>query len=217
MGAEMVEVLHDRLKPAKLSLCIGALDAVPKQVVLRLIKAAIQFMPCQITLIEGRPDELLRELTAHRVDLLVTHFVPTASDAQGIFHRSLSRKNVAIYGAPKFNTLRKGFPDSISDVPMIVPTYDSKLRYDLDHWSKTVGVQLDVLMESQDISIKKLMAVNQLGLIPAAYHTVAKQVLTGELVEIGKLRGVYEELLLVTAQRKIENPLAQHLMQSFHV
>lgn len=90
--------------------------------VLRLVKAAIQFMPCQITLIEGRPDELLRELTAHRVDILVTHFVPTASDAKGILHRSISRKNVAIYGAPKFKPLRNGFPDSISEVSMIVPT-----------------------------------------------------------------------------------------------
>lgn len=87
----------------------------------------------------------------------------------------------------------------------------------MDHWSKTVGIQLDILMESQDIAIKKLMAVDQLGLIPAAYHTVARQVLAGELVEIGKLRGVYEELLLVTAQRKIENPIAQHLMRSFQV
>ena len=33
MGSEMYEVLHDRLKPLKPSLHIGALDSIPKQIV----------------------------------------------------------------------------------------------------------------------------------------------------------------------------------------
>ncbi|MCX6128893.1 MAG: LysR family transcriptional regulator, partial [Proteobacteria bacterium] len=40
MGAEMYEVLHDRLKPLKPSLHIGALDSIPKQIVLQLVKSA---------------------------------------------------------------------------------------------------------------------------------------------------------------------------------
>jgi hypothetical protein len=46
---------------------------------------------------------------------------------------------------------------------------------------------------------------------------VTGQVLRGELVEIGQLQGVHEELFLVTAQRKIANPIASKLMESFVV
>lgn len=217
MGSEMFEVLHDKFRPAKPALCIAALDSIPKQIVVQMVKAALKISPCQITLLEGRPDDLLRELSAHRVDLLLTNFLPTALEVKGLFHRSLAKNKVSFYGAPKFKSLRKNFPYSIALQPVLLPTYDSKLRYDLDHWSKIVAIDFDILTESQDIAVKKLMAVGGLGLLPAAAHTVTRQVLQGELIEIGSLEGVREELLLVSAQRKIENSIAKELMKAFIV
>jgi len=215
MGSEMYEVLHDRLKPLKPSLHLGALDSVPKQIIVQLVKHAFKISPCQITLSEGRSDELLRELIAHRTDLLVTSFLPSGIDGRGLNFRSITKKNVAFYGAPKFKNLRKGFPRSISGIPVVLPTYDSKLRQDLDHWAKLNQIELNIVVESQDISVKKLMAINEMGIMPTATHSVTGQVLRGELIEIGLLQGVYEELYLVTAQRKIENPIAAKLRDSF--
>lgn len=217
MGSEMYEVLHDRLKPLRPSLHIGALDSISKQIILQLVKQAFKISPCQITLSEGRPDELMRELNAHRMDLMVTNHFPTGADAKGLFPKSIAKKNVAFFSSPKFKSLRKGFPKSISGQPMILPSYDSKIRQDIDHWAKLNQIELNIIVEGQDISMKKLMAVNDLGLIATATHTVTGQVLRGELVEIGVLKGVYEELILVTSQRKIENPIASKLMESFAI
>ena len=217
MGSEMYEVLHDRLKPLKTTLHIGALDSVSKQIILQLVKQAFRISSCQITLSEGKSDELLRELNAHRMDLMVTNHFPTGADAKGLFPKSITKKNVAFYASPKFKFLRKGFPKSISGQPLIFPSYDSRLRQDLDHWAKLNQIELNIIIESQDISMKKLMATNDLGLIATASHTVTGQLLRGELVEIGILKGVHEELLLVTSQRKIENPIASKLMDSFVV
>lgn len=217
MGSEMYEVLHDRLKPLKPSIHLGALDSIPKQIVLQLVKHAFRISPCQITLSEGKSDELLRELASHRMDLMVTNFLPTGTDGKGLYPKSITKKNVAFYGAPKFKALRKGFPKSISGEPMILPTYDSKLRQDLDHWAKLHKIELNIICESQDISVKKLMATHGMGLIPTATHTVTGQVLRGELIELGQLQGVYEELFLVTTQRKIENPIASKLRDTFIV
>lgn len=217
IGSEMYEVLHDRLRPLLPTLHLGALDSIPKQIVLQLVKHAFRISPCQITLSEGKSDELLRELTAHRMDLMVTNFLPTGVDAKGLFPKLITKKNVAFYAAPNFKALRKGFPKSISGVPMILPTYDSKLRQDLEHWARLSEVELNVITESQDISIKKLMAVNGMGLIPTASHTVTEQVLRGELVQLGQLQGVSEELFIVTAQRKIANPIASKIIATFVV
>ncbi len=217
MGSEMYEVLHDRLKPLKPSLHIGSLDSVSKQIVLQLVKHAFKISPCQVTLSEGKSDELLRELISHRMDLLVTNFLPTGTDGKGLYPKSIIKKNVAFYGAPKFKALRKGFPKSISGQPLILPTYDSKLRQDLDHWAKLQQIELNIVIESQDISVKKLMATSEMGLVATATHTVTGQILRGELIEIGQLQGVHEELFLVTAQRKIENPIAAKLRDTFTV
>lgn len=217
MGSELLEVLKDQITPHKTAIQIGALDSVAKQVIVQLSKQAYQFSDCLISLVEGKSSELVRELLAHRIDILVTNFLPSGLDAQGLFHRPLVKKNVGIYGAAKFKTLKKNFPESINGKPIILPTFDSKLRYDLEHWAKTQDISLNVVAESQDIAVKKLMAISGMGLIPAAAHTVHRQVLAGELVEIGVLRGLHEELFLVTAGRKIENPIAAHLMKTFHL
>lgn len=217
MGSEMYEVLHDRLKPLRPTVHLGALDSIPKQIVLQLVKNAFRISPCQITLSEGKSDELLRELVAHRMDLMVTNFLPIGVDAKGLYPKSITKRNVAFYGAPKFKALKKGFPKSISGVPLILPTYDSKLRSDLDHWAKMNKIELNIVIESQDISVKKLMATNEMGIIPTASHNVTGQILRGELVELGQIQGVYEELFLITAQRQIENPIANKLRESFVV
>jgi len=217
MGSEMLEVLNDRMVPHKLALQIGALDSVGKQVVVQLAKQAYRLGDCAITLVEGKFDELLRELIAHKIDILCTNFLPSSTDAKGLSHRLITKTNVGVYGAPAFKHLRKGFPKNLSGQPVILPTYDSKLRYDLDHWSTNQNITLNVVAESQDIAVKKLMAISGLGLIPAATHTVTRQILAGELVEIGQLQGVYEELFLVTASRKVENPIAAKLIKSFTI
>lgn len=215
MGSEMLEAVHDRMRPAKPYLTIGAIDSVPKSATLQLVKAALKISPCQITLVEGRPDELIRELAAHRIDLLLTNFLPSTTEVKGLFHRVITKKSVAIFATPKFKELRKNFPHSISGKPFILPTYDSKLRYDLDHWAKANKIDFDIVVESQDIAVKKLLAASGIGLFPTASHSVTKQVLNGDLVELGPLVGLEEQLLLVSAERKIGNPLASILMQKY--
>lgn len=217
MGSEMYEVLHDRMKPNRPTLHVGALDSVSKQVILQLTQQTLKIAACAITLSEGRADELLRELTAHRMDLMISNYLPISSEAKGIFHRTISKKNIAFYGAPKFKNLRKGYPQSISGQPLVLPTYDSKLRYDIDHWGKLHKIELNIITESQDIAVKKLMAAAGLGLIAAASHSVSSQIDDGELIEIGGLQGVSEELYLLSAQRKIPNAIATKLIETFTV
>lgn len=215
MGSEMYEVLHDRLRPLRPAFHIGSLDSIPKQIVVQLVKEAFKISPCQITISEGNSDYLLRELSTHRIDLIVSNFLPSGIDAKGLFTKIITKKNIGFYGAPKFKHLRKGFPKSLSNIPLILPTYDSKIRYDIEHWAKVHELELNVIAEGQDIATKKLLAIDGLGLIPTATHTVSRQVHSGELVEIGQLQGIHEELFLITVQRKIVNPIATKLMKSF--
>jgi LysR family transcriptional activator of nhaA len=217
MGSEMYEVLHDRLKSQKPTLHIGSLDSVPKQVVLELVKQAFKISPCQISLSEGNFDLLLRELVNHRVDILISNYLPTGLDAKGLSPKVITKQNVSFFGNPKFKSLRKNFPASISGQPLILPNYDSRLRYDLDHWAKVNKIELNVVIEGADIATKKLIATEGLGIIATAQHTVMRQVLAGELSEIGSLQGVHEELFLITAQRKLENPVASKLMTTFEI
>ena len=217
LGEEMYDAVQDKIVPQREHLRVGALDSIPKQVLLQLTKLAYKLRKTQISLFEGKPDEMLRELSAHRIDLFVSNFVPLATEGRGLIHKLIVKKPVAIYGAPKFKSLRKDFPNSLTGQPTIVPTFDSKLRYDLEHWLQTRGLVLDFIAETQDISLKKFMAVDGMALIAAAAHAVNRQVLAGDLVEIGKVDGVFEELYFVRMPRKIPNSLTMQLFDQFKI
>lgn len=217
IGNELYEVLQDKIVPSRVSIQIGALDSIPKQVTLQMTRAAFLSEKCFVSVVEGRSEEIFRDLTAHQLDLIITNFIPLASHVRGLRHRMISSQPISIYGNAKYKLLKKDFPNSIQGKPFILPTYDSKLRYDIDHWLQSRSVRIDAIAESQDIGLKKLMAIEGLGLIPAASHTVSRQVESGELFEIGKLEALKEDLFLVTANRKIENTVARTLFERFQL
>lgn len=215
MGGEMYEALHDRLKPSKINIQLGALDSIPKQVMLQLTQAALKIAPCSISLVEGKFEELMRDLSSHKVDLAISNFLPKLEATKGMYHKVISKRPLGIYGSPEFKSLRKKFPQSLNDQPIVLPTYDSQMRYDLEHWLRLNEISVDVIAETQDTALKKLMAINSMAMIPAASHTVQRQVLSGELILIGELSNVTEELYLLSAHRKIANPVAAELMKTF--
>jgi LysR family transcriptional regulator, transcriptional activator of nhaA len=215
MGNEMYEVLQDRIVPTRTHVQIGALDSISKQITLQLTQAAYKVSPCTVSIMEGKPDELIRELTAHSLDLIVTNFLPLATQSKGLFHRRIIQKPIGIFAAPQYKSLKKNFPQSLAKAPFMLPTYDSKLRYDLENWFKSRQLEVEIIGETQDISLKIMMAVEGLGLIAVAGHSVTKQIQNGELMELGQLDGASEELYLVTAQRKIANSIAAELMSNF--
>jgi LysR family transcriptional activator of nhaA len=215
MGGEMYEALHDRLKPSKINIQLGALDSIPKQVMLQLTQAALRISPCSISLVEGKYEELMRDIESHKVDLAISNFLPKLETTKGMYHKVLSKRPVGIYGSPKYKSLKKKFPQSLNDQPVVLPTYDSQMRYDLEHWLRINSISVDVIAETQDTALKKLMATSNMAMIPAASHTVQSQVRSGELILIGEMSNVTEELYLISSHRKIVNPIAAELMKSF--
>jgi LysR family transcriptional activator of nhaA len=148
---------------------------------------------------------------------MVTNFLPIGVDAQGVFSKLLTKNNVSVYASQKFKGLKKNFPKSISGAPIIFPTFDSKLRYDLNHWAKLNEVEMNIVVESQDIAVKKIMALDGLGIFPTAKHAVEKLVKSKKIYEIGELKGVHEELYLLSYKRKIPHPLVELLFKEFSV
>jgi LysR family transcriptional activator of nhaA len=196
-GGELYQVLQSSAVTKKTVFRVGSIDGIAKQILLSLTQQARSFENCCVIVTESKPDDLMRELESGKIDIAVTNFIPEGLDRKLIAHKTLSKKPVSMYAAPSLKHLRDNFPKSISGKPIILPTYDSKLRYDVEHWGKIKRVMFDVIAESQDIGLKKFMAIDGMGIIPAASHTVMRQILDGQLVEIGRLEGVTEQVMML--------------------
>lgn len=212
LGDEMMEVLKDRTPEDQPHLQIGALDSVPKKVILSLVLAAQNITPCGVSILEGKGDELIRELRSHRIDLIVSNYPSQAIEDTQVFSKSVAKLPVSVYGASKYKNLKKDFPKSLMGKPFVFPTTHSKLRHDLNHFFKLYGIKTIPVAETQDTSLQKLLAENGVGLAPFSEFKGEKE---QNLIRLGRLEEVYEEIWLISAQRKLENPLAIKLINTF--
>lgn len=215
IGGELIEVLHDRLVPNRPHVQIGAIDGVPKQVVLAVAKAALKAGRCTVSFLEGSADELVRDLALHKIDLVISNYVPTSNIDLKIFSRSIAKFPISIYGGKKFKHLKKNFPQSLQNSPFVMPTKHSKIRHDLEIFLKEQNVSVDVIAETQDTALQKLMGGEELGLVPLSNFSASGLIKDQELFEIGKLPNVNEEIYFLSLSRKIENPISSQLMKFF--
>ncbi len=215
LGNELMEVMKDGTFTKRTHLQLGALDSVPKSLVQALIRAAQKTSPCSITVLEGDGDYLFGELQAHRIDLVVSNFPPAISNKKLYFSRLLEKNPISIFATKKFQALKRKFPKSLQGQPFIMPSLHSKLRHDLNHFFRVNDIVVDVVIETQDTSIQKLLGAEGMGLIPLPNFAGKELVKEGKLIKIGPLQGVTEDFWLVSSPRKIPNPIASVLMKEF--
>jgi LysR family transcriptional regulator, transcriptional activator of nhaA len=215
LGNELMEVIKDETFSKRTHVQFGALDSVPKSLVQSLIHSAQKIAPCAISVVEGGGDYLFRELEAHRIDLVISNFPPTIGDSKHYFSRLLAKIPITIFSTKKFQPLKRKFPQSLQDQPFIMPSLHSKLRHDLNHFFQINKITVDVVIETQDTSIQKLLGNEGMGLIPLPDFAGRELIKEGKLIKIGSLQGVTEDFWLVSSPRKFSNPIAETLMKSF--
>lgn len=215
LGDELLEVLQDKTFENQTHLQIGALDSVPKEIISQLVIEAYKVAPCSVSILEGRGDELFRELYAHRIDLILSNYPPPISEQKQIYSKSIAKLAVAVFGAPSYKELKKDFPRSLSKKPFVLPTAHSKLRHDLTHYFKLQEIQFISVAETQDTSLQKLLAMKGIGLAPLSILENKSNDFDDKLNQLGILNGIYEEVWLISAQRRLENPIASKLVKNF--
>ena len=215
LGSEMIDTLNDRKNDDRLKLQIGCMDSIPKDYVLKMLQAARNYLPCQISCIEGTSEHLLQELKAHRLDLILTNHPVLPQKQDGIYNRKIGEFPVGVYGEKKFQKLSKNFPSSLNEQPIILSNHNPAMRNAIEQYFKRKDIQVDVVAEVQDTSLQKLMGMNGIGLVPLADPAGETAVEYKELYKIGSLPGIHEEVWMVLADRRIQNPLAEWLMKEF--
>lgn len=215
LGEEMFEVLGDRPSGKKVHVQIGALDGVPKSILRQLFEAARKAGDCYVSILEGPGDFLLRELLAHRIDLVVTNTPAPLAPRSQCKSRLIGESPVVVFGTSAFSKLKKGFPASLSGAPFVLPTEHSKLRFDLEHFFESRKLQLRTVAETQDTSVQKLIVGSGQALGAISANALAGKGTRGDFVILGALPGIKEQLWVSAVSRKIKNPIADALFESF--
>ncbi|GIW88581.1 MAG: transcriptional activator NhaR [Isosphaeraceae bacterium] len=209
LGRELRDTIKGRPSGGRpLRLRVGVADALPKQVVYRLLEPALRLdQSLQIICYEGKPEPLVAELALHALDIVLSD-TPLGPGAKvRAFSHQLGECGITIMGTPKLIAQLSGpFPDCLHDAPMLLPTDNTTLRHSLEPWFDSLGIRPRVVAEFEDTALLKVFGQAGLGLfvIPSVIETEVCRQYGVEVV--GRTEALRERFYAISIERKLKHP-----------
>jgi LysR family transcriptional activator of nhaA len=165
----------------------------------------------QVTCREGKIDDLLGQLAAHRLDALLADEPAPSSTQVKTFSHPIGSCGVSFCAAPALK-LRGRFPGLLQGAPMLLPTQNTALRRELEKWFREVDVTPAIAGEFEDAAMAKILAADGIGVTVVPTAVLAEARSRYGFVCLGKAESCKLQLYLISAERRIEHPAVQLLV-----
>ena len=169
LGQELVNALDHHPVGRSLRLAAGVVDVIPKPVARRLLEPALRLpQPVRLICREDKADRLLADLSARRLDMVLSDGpIGTAVGFKG-FNHLLGECGVCFFAAPSLaKRYAKNFPKSLDGAPMLMPTGHSAVRRSLDLWFDSQRIHPLVVGDFDDSALMFSFGQSGEGVFPA--------------------------------------------------
>lgn len=208
LGRELGNALKQRPTTQALRLYVGVTDSFPKLVTNGILKPVFTLpQPVHVICREGKLEDLLGQLAAHRLDIVLADEPASSGTKARTFNHPLGDSATSFCATARLAAaLRKGFPGSLHEAPALLPSDNTALRRAVEAWFRHVGVQPRVVAEFEDLALMKVMAAEGRGFIVLP-STVADEALQryGFKV-IGTAEDCRVRFHAITAERRMAHP-----------
>jgi LysR family transcriptional activator of nhaA len=217
LGRELSDVLHNRTDEDKSRFLVGVQGALPKLVAYELLRPALECEEndYQIVCFEGKLNELLGELSMHRLDVVIADRPLTSDNHVRAFNHLLGKCGVTVYGTSQLaRKYRKNFPKSLDSAPMLLPTQNTSLRRILEQWFDDNEIFPMIAHEFEDSAVLKVFGQEGHGLFvtPSAIEEdVCKQY---SVKVVGRLPEVVERFYAISIEKRLKHPAVVKISQS---
>jgi LysR family transcriptional activator of nhaA len=208
LGRELMNAVKQRPGAKALRLYVGVADSFPKLVTNEILKPVFS-MPQTVHVIcrEGKMEDLLAQLAAHRLDIVLADEPASSSTNFRTFNHPLGETGTTFCSAKALAArLRRNFPKSLHNAPALLPAENTTLRRALERWFREQRIQPRVVAEFDDLALMKVMAAEGRGFI--AVPTVAEKDAVNHygFRIIGRADRCRVQFHAVTAERRIVHP-----------
>lgn len=208
LGSELTNALSERPSESALRLHVGLTDSFPKLVANELLKPVFDLgRAVQLICREGKPEDLIAQLAAHRLDIVLSDEPPSSRVNIRVFDHPLGESGCVFCASAKLaKRLASAFPASLEGAPALLPSENSPLRRAVESWFRAQGVKPSVVAEFEDPALMKVMAAEGRGVVvlPAASASIAMK--RYGLHTIGRAEDCRVGFHALTAERRIEHP-----------
>ncbi|WP_020653190.1 LysR family transcriptional regulator [Massilia niastensis] len=193
---------------------VGICDMIAKTMAFRLLQPAREAgLAMRLICREGRFDDLMIDLTAHKLDLVISdQGLPTGGAIRGYTHL-LGSSTVTVLGHPGLCMAWPGeFPQRLRNAPFLMPGADAAVHSQLNSWFEANDVRPIVVGEFDDGALLKSFARAGTGFMFAS--TVLADIVQAEngLQPLGTIASIVEHFYAVSVERREHHPAVRRIL-----
>jgi LysR family transcriptional activator of nhaA len=213
LGDDLVDTLQQRRSDRRQVLRVGAVATLSRNFQMRLLGDLARREDVELVLRSGSLRELLTQMQAHTVDLVLSN-QPVRRDMEtNWFSHLLAEQSVSLVAAKDKRKKVFRFPEDLDGQPVLVPSMESNIRTAFDLVMERYGVRPVIVAEVDDMAMLRLLARESgtLALVPRV--VVLDELDSGVLVERHRFPEIREGFYAITPSRKFPNALVKELVE----
>ena len=207
-GRELQETLKGRPSGRAIRFTVGVANAVPKLIAYRLLRPAIEGPEVvQITCREDHPDQLVAQLAAHALDVVISDTTAPSHVRVKVFNHLLGESGTTFFAAgPLARRIGRRFPRSLNDTRILLPTVNTALRRALEQWFEAEGLHPPIAGEFEDSALLKAFGESGHGVFPAPTAIEREVCRHYRVAVVGRAPSVRERYYAISAERRLKHP-----------
>jgi len=207
IGHELKEFIKTGQAGARKRFRVGLPDVVPKIIAFELLRPAFKMKERPRTVCyEGKLKNLLADLALHKLDLVISDApMPSSVDVKAYTHKLGECGLSMLASASISQKYRKGFPQSLNNAPLLLPTDHTAVRRSLDTWMESLDIFPDIVAEFEDSALLKVFGQAGEGIfpVPSAIESIVIRQYGVRLV--GRIPEVLDKFYAISAEKRVQH------------
>jgi LysR family transcriptional activator of nhaA len=208
LGEDLLHSVKQRPTSRPLRLNLGVSDALPKLVAYQIIGPVFHLgQPVQVSCREASTADMLIDLAAHRLDLVLADEPASSGSSPHVFNHFLGESGVTFCAAPALaRKLRRGFPRSLHEAPALLPMSNSGARRSLEKWFDDQGIRPRLVGEFYDAAFVNVLAQDGLGFMSVPTLVARETTTRFGLSAFGRTDECQQQFYAIAPERKLTHP-----------
>ncbi|TMN91376.1 transcriptional activator NhaR [Pseudoalteromonas phenolica] len=216
IAEEWLETTQGDMSNVSKTLRVGISDSLPKSLVSKWLAPLIENERISnLHCIDGQQAELLAQMATHKLDLVLADKPLDSSLPFKAFCHEIGKSQLGFFGKANLQNSAQGqFPNSLSELPVILPAKTSPVTNAIKFWLEDLELEVSVAGHVDDSALMKALGEQGFGIFPAPLSIKQEIQKAHDVTYLGSIENVYQHYYAFTPDRLIKDSIYSEFVKN---